>query len=210
MRTEVLIRLLATDARLRINLGARFGLALVVGVGCAAGLLLARYGLRPGLGQVLMTPTAAKTAVPLLTACAALWAVLMSARPAAPLLPATRALGAVVALIAGSFVVLGIAGGAEGLRRGLGNPMMMMCISAVMLISAPILVALIGGLRSGANLGPARSGALAGLAAAAAWAALYSLACDQDDPLFVIPTYSGAVLMLALVGAFAGQFTLRL
>ena len=43
MRTEVLIRLLATDARLRINLGARFGLALVVGVGCAAGLLLARY-----------------------------------------------------------------------------------------------------------------------------------------------------------------------
>ena len=26
MRTEVLIRLLATDARLRINLGARFGL----------------------------------------------------------------------------------------------------------------------------------------------------------------------------------------
>jgi len=210
MTTDVLIRLLASDARLRTHLGTRIALALLGGAVCALGLLVALFGLRPGLGQVLMTPTAAKTLVPLVTAGAALWTVHLAARPAAPMRPAARTLGAVVALIACGFVVLGILGGAEGLRRGLGNPMMMMCFTSVLLISAPILVPLLGALRSGANLDPARSGALAGIVAGAAGAAIYSLACDQDDALFVIPTYSGAVVALALAGAFVGQFTLRL
>jgi len=210
MTTDVLIRLIATDARLRVRLGARIALALLGGgclrAGAARGPLRSAPGARAGADDAHR----GKTFVPLAAAGAALWAVHLAARPAAPMRPAARTLGAVVALIACGFVVLGILGGAEGLRRGLGNPMMMMCFTSVLLISAPILVPLLGALRSGANLDPARSGALAGLVAGAAGAAIYSLACDQDDALFVIPTYSGAVVALALAGAFVGQFTLKL
>lgn len=210
MKTEVLLNLLAADARLRVNLGSRLMLGLLSGLACAGALVAALYGLRPDLGQVLLTTTAAKTAVPLIAAVAALAVVRVAARPGAPLRPPMLALAGLIAMIASAFVVISLAKGQEALRAGLGNPMMMMCVTSVMLISTPLLGLLVWALRAGANLWPARSGALAGLAAGAAGVAVYSLACDQDDVLFVIPTYSGAVLMLVIVGALAGQFTLRL
>ena len=60
-------------------------------------------------------------------------------------------------------------------------------------LAVPLLAAVLWALSAGAPLHPGRTGAAGGLAAGALAAALYSLYCDQDTALFVLPAYGAAI-----------------
>jgi hypothetical protein len=210
MKTDQLLRLMAADPALRINFDRRIALAFLAGMGFAAAVLLVMFGLRPDLVAALQSPVLAKTALPFAAGIVALGTARACARPGASLRGPVLALGVVISLVAGAYLIGVMVRGPGGIAAGLANPMMGMCLTAVLLLSTPILVLLIWAMRAGANLSPARNGAVAGLASGAAGAALYSVACDQDDVLFVVPAYSAAVLIVIVAGAIAGQFSLRL
>jgi hypothetical protein len=96
-----------------------------------------------------------------------------------------------------------------GLAASLGKPTLVTCLTTVPSLAIPLLAAVLWALSAGAPLRPGRAGAAAGLAAGALAAALYSLYCDQDEALFVLPAYGVAVLLVTLVGALAGARLLR-
>jgi hypothetical protein len=79
------------------------------------------------------------------------------------------------------------------------------CTTAIPLMAAPILAALIIAMRAGAPQYPGWTGALAGAASAGLAALLYASHCTDDSPLFVATWYSLATLVCALVGAWAGR-----
>ena len=83
------------------------------------------------------------------------------------------------------------------------------CLSAIPVISLPLLVAALLGLRHGAPTRPVLSGAVAGLLSAGFAATLYAAHCTDDSPLFVATWYTLAALAVAAVGALAGSKVLR-
>ena len=64
-------------------------------------------------------------------------------------------------------------------------------------------------MRAGAPQTPRVAGALAGLAAAGIAATLYASNCPDNSPLFVASWYPLATLIVAAVGALAGDRLLR-
>ena len=83
------------------------------------------------------------------------------------------------------------------------------CMSAIPLMSLPLLAASLIGLRHGAPARPALEGAMAGLVSAGLAATLYASHCTDDSPLFVATWYTLATALVAAVGALAGSKVLR-
>ena len=83
------------------------------------------------------------------------------------------------------------------------------CLTAIPLMSLPLLAAALIGLRHGAPSRPALTGAIAGLLSSGLAATLYASNCTDDSPLFVITWYSIATAMVASIGALAGNRLLR-
>ncbi len=83
------------------------------------------------------------------------------------------------------------------------------CLLAIPLMSLPLLVAALAGLRHGAPARPALAGAIAGLISAGLAATLYASHCTDDSPLFVATWYTLASLLVAAIGAAAGSRVLR-
>ena len=83
------------------------------------------------------------------------------------------------------------------------------CLTAIPLMSLPLLAAALIGLRHGAPARPAVAGALAGLLSAGLAATLYAAHCTDDSPLFVTTWYSIATALVAAIGALAGSRVLR-
>jgi hypothetical protein len=83
------------------------------------------------------------------------------------------------------------------------------CMTAIPLISLPLLAGALIGLRRGAPTRPAIAGAIAGLASAGLAATLYASHCTDDSPLFVATWYTIATAMVAAIGALAGSKLLR-
>ena len=79
------------------------------------------------------------------------------------------------------------------------------CLTAIPLISLPLLAAALIGLRHGAPARPALAGALAGLLSAGLAATLYAAHCTDDLPLFVATWYTLAAALMAAIGALAGS-----
>jgi hypothetical protein len=77
------------------------------------------------------------------------------------------------------------------------------------LISLPLLVASLLGLRHGAPTRPAMAGAIAGLLSAGLAATLYASHCPDDSPLFVATWYTIATAVVTAIGALAGSKVLR-
>jgi hypothetical protein len=83
------------------------------------------------------------------------------------------------------------------------------CMTAIPLLSLPLLAAALIGLRHGAPARPALAGALAGMLSAGLAATLYAAHCTDDSPLFVATWYTIATAMVAAIGALAGSRLLR-
>ena len=83
------------------------------------------------------------------------------------------------------------------------------CMTAIPLMSLPLLVAALLGLRHGAPTRPAVAGAIAGLLSAGLAATLYASHCTDDSPLFVATWYTIATAAVTAVGALAGSKLLK-
>jgi hypothetical protein len=80
---------------------------------------------------------------------------------------------------------------------------------SIPLLSLPLLVAALFGLRHGAPARPALSGAIAGALSAGLAATLYAAHCTDDSPLFVATWYTLATALVAAIGALAGSKLLK-
>jgi len=83
------------------------------------------------------------------------------------------------------------------------------CMTAIPLMSLPLLAGALIGLRQGAPARPAVAGAVAGLLSAGLAATLYASHCTDDSPLFVATWYSIATALVTAIGALAGSRVLR-
>jgi hypothetical protein len=82
-------------------------------------------------------------------------------------------------------------------------------MTAVPLMSLPLLAASLIGLRHGAPARPAVAGAMAGLLSAGLAATLYASHCTDDSPLFVATWYSISTALVTALGALIGSRVLR-
>ena len=83
------------------------------------------------------------------------------------------------------------------------------CVFNMVLLSLPILAALLFGLRFGAPARPMLAGAGAGLLAGSLAASLYIAHCPDDSPIFVAAWFTLAILIATGIGAVSGRRLLR-
>lgn len=211
METDQLIRTLAADNEHRTRpVGLVLGLSLLAGAPFSVAIFLASLGVRPDVMTAMLNPFFdLKFVVTLALAIAAIAVSLHLSRPEA--------------LLRGWAWLLLIPAGL--LAIGIGSEMMMpqrlpmmtrligsnsrVCMTAIPLISLPLLAAALIGLRHGAPARPAVAGAIAGLLSAGLAATLYASHCTDDSPLFVATWYTIATALVTAIGALAGSRVLR-
>jgi hypothetical protein len=209
MKTDDLIAALAADTLPRLTAGQRLLRALPAAFAVSVAGFLAFRGVRPDLGQALASAAVLKTVVPLILAALAGALALGLARPGSRPVRRAVALALLAAVLLAVFLAALIDDASMGLAASLGKPTLVTCLTTVPALAVPLLAAVLWALAAGAPLHPRRAGAAGGLAAGALAAALYSLYCDQDTALFVLPAYGAAVLFVTLAGAMAGARLLR-
>ena len=211
MDTDQLIRTLAADSAYRLRpMWLALTLALVSAAPITIAIFFWRLGVRPDVMTAMHNPFFdLKFAVTLGLAIPAIAISLHLSRPEASLRAWLWLLVIPVGLL-----VAGIAGEMMLPQR---LPMMArligsnsrICLTAISLMSLPLLAAALIGLRHGAPSRPALTGAIAGLLSSGLAATLYASNCTDDSPLFVITWYSIATAMVASIGALAGNRLLR-
>jgi hypothetical protein len=211
METDQLIRSLAADNAHRARpVGFVLALSLLVGAPFSVAMFFAGLGMRPDVMTAMHNPFFdLKFAVTLALAISAIAIGLHLSRPEASL----KGWGWLLLIPAGL------------LAAGIGSEMMMpqrlpmmtrligsnsrVCMTAIPLLSLPLLAAALIGLRHGAPARPAVAGAIAGLLSAGLAATLYASHCTDDSPLFVATWYTIAAALVTAIGALAGSRVLR-
>jgi hypothetical protein len=211
METDQLIRTLAADNSHREKpVGFVLALALLAAAPVSLLMFFAALGVRPDVMTAMHNPFFdLKFAVTLALAISATMVSLHLSRPEASL----RGWAFLLVIPAG-LLAAGIAGEMLLPQR---LPMMTrlvgsnsrVCMTAIPLISLPLLVASLLGLRHGAPTRPAMAGAIAGLLSAGLAATLYASHCPDDSPLFVATWYTIATAVVTAIGALAGSKVLR-
>jgi hypothetical protein len=211
MDTDQLIKTLAADnAHRPRRVSSALALALLAAAPVSILMFTAELGVRPDVMTAMHNPFFdLKFAVTLALAAAAIAISLHLARPEASL----RGFVWLLAIPAG-LLVAGISGEMMMPQR---LPMMTrlvgsnsrVCMTAVPLLSLPLLAAALVGLRHGAPTRPALAGAMAGLLSAALAATLYAAHCPDDSPLFVATWYTIGTAFVTAIGAMAGSKVLR-
>ena len=211
METDQLIRTLAADSAHRArSVGFVLALALLSAAPFSLAMFLASLGVRPDVMTAMHNPFFdLKFAVTLALAVAAIAIGLHLSRPEASLRG-----WAWLLLIPAGLLVGGLASEMmlpqrlPMMTRLVGNNSRV-CLTAIPLMSLPLLAAALFGLRHGAPTRPALAGALAGLLSAGLAATLYASHCTDDSPLFVATWYSIATALVTAIGALAGSRVLR-
>ncbi|CAN5132656.1 DUF1109 domain-containing protein [soil metagenome] len=211
MDTNDLIRTLAADNDTHErSVGNLLLAALVLAVPVSTALFLANMGVRPDVMTAMGNPLFdLKFVVTIALAVVAIAISLHLSRPEA-------SLGRWAWLLAIPVGLLGI---------GMMGEMMMphrapmsarligsnskICLTAIPLLSLPLLAAALVALRRGAPSRPAVAGAFAGVLSAGLAATLYAAHCTDDSPMFVATWYTIAVGVVAAIGALAGSRVLR-
>jgi hypothetical protein len=211
MQTDQLIRTLAADNAHRARpVGFVLALALLAAAPVSVAMFLMGLGMRPDVMTAMHNPFFdLKFAVTLALAIPAIAISLHLSRPEALLRG-----WAWLLLIPAGLLVAGISGEMMVPQR---LPMMTRlvgsnwrtCLTAIPLMSLPLLAAALIGLRHGAPTRPAVAGAIAGLVSAGLAATLYASHCTDDSPLFVATWYSIATALVTAIGALAGSRVLR-
>jgi len=211
MDTEQLIRSLAADNSHRARpVGYMLMLALLAAAPVSLLIFFAELGVRPDVMTAMHNPFFdLKFAVTLALAISAIAVALHLSRPEASL----RGFGWYLLIPAG-LLVAGISGEmmmpqrAPMMTRLIGNNSKF-CMTFIPVISLPLLLAALLGLRHGAPSRPALSGAVAGMLSAGLAATLYASHCTDDSPLFVATWYTLATALVAAVGALIGARVLK-
>ncbi len=211
METDQLIRTLAADNAHRARpVGFVLALALLAAAPVSVAMLFASLGVRPDLMTAMRNPFFdLKFVVTLGLAIPAIAISLHLSRPEASLQGWKWLLLIPVGLL--------LAGIASEMIMPQRLPMMTrlvghnsrLCMTAIPLMSLPLLVAALIGLRHGAPTRPAVAGAIAGLLSAGLAATLYASHCTDDSPLFVATWYTIATALVTAIGALAGSRVLR-
>ena len=211
MDTDQLIRTLAADNAHRARpVGFVLALALLVAAPASVAMFLAGLGVRPDLMSAMHNPFFdLKFAVTMALAIPAIAISLHLSRPEASLRGWKWLLLIPVGLL--------LAGIASEMMMPQRLPMMTrlvgnnsrLCMTAIPLMSLPLLAAALIGLRHGAPTRPTVAGAIAGLLSAGLAATLYASHCTDDSPLFVATWYTIATALVTAIGALAGSRVLR-
>ncbi len=211
MDTDQLIRTLAADNLHRARpVGFALMLALLAAAPVSMLMFFTELGVRPDVMIAMHNPFFdLKFAVTLALAISAIAVSLHLSRPEASL----RGWGWLLLIPAG-ILTAGIAGEMMMPQR---LPMMTrlvgsnsrICMTAIPLMSLPILAGALIGLRQGAPARPAVAGAVAGLVSAGLAATLYASHCTDDSPLFVATWYTISTALVTAIGALAGSKLLR-
>jgi hypothetical protein len=211
METDQLIRTLAADNAHRARpVGFVLALALLAAAPVSVAMLFTGLGVRPDLMTAMHNPFFdLKFVVTLALAIPAIAISLHLSRPEASL----QGWGWLLLIPVG----LLLAGIASEMMMPQRLPMMTrlvgnnsrLCMTAIPLMSLPLLVAALIGLRHGAPTRPAVAGAIAGLLSAGLAATLYASHCTDDSPLFVATWYTIATALVTAIGALAGSRVLR-
>jgi hypothetical protein len=211
MDTDQLIRTLTADNATRPrSVGSALAVALAVALPITIVAFFATLGFRSDIRSAMYNPFFDfKFVVTLSLAVSALVVGLHLSRPeASPRGWVWLLLTPVVLLILALAVEMMLPHSRPWLVRLIGNNSKL-CMTAIPLLSLPLLIAGLIGLRHGASTRPALTGALVGLLSAGLAATLYASQCNDDSPLFVITWYSLATALVTAVGAFAGSKLLR-
>jgi hypothetical protein len=211
MDTEQLIRTLAADNQHQARpVGMVLALSLLAAAPLSVAIFMAALGVRPDVMTAMRNPFFdLKFVVTLALAISAIVVGLHLSRPEASLKG-----WAWLLLIPAGIVAAGI--GSEMMipqrlpmmTRLIGSNSRI-CMTAIPVMSLPLLAGALIGLRHGAPTRPALAGAIAGLMSAGLAATLYAAHCTDDSPLFVATWYSIATALVAAVGALAGARLLR-
>src|ERR1700676_2685297 len=211
METDQLIRTLAADNLHRARpVGLVLALALLAAAPVSMVMFLTELGVRPDVMTAMHNPFFdLKFVVTLALAVSAIVVSLHLSRPEASLRG-----WAWLLLIPAGILATAIASEMMMPQR---LPMMTrlvgsnsrVCMTAIPLMSLPLLAAALIGLRHGAPTRPAVAGAIAGLMSAGLAAPLYASHCTDDSPLFVATWYPIAATTVAAIGAVAGAKVLR-
>jgi hypothetical protein len=212
MDTDQLIRTLAADNVHRApRVGFVLALALLAAAPVALLIFFAGLGVRPDVMTAMHNPFFdLKFAVTLALAISAIMVSLHLSRPEASLRGWAWLLmvpvGVLAAAIAGEMMMLPQR--LPMMTRLVGSNSKI-CMTAIPLMSLPLLAASLFGLRHGAPTRPAVTGAIAGLLSAGLAATLYASHCTDDSPLFVATWYTIATALVTALGALAGSKILR-
>ena len=211
MDTDQLIRSLAADGSHRARpVGSVLALTLLASTPVSLAIFMMGLGVRPDVMAAMHNPFFdLKFVVTLALAISAIVVSLHLSRPEASL----KGWGWLLLIPAGI------------IAAGIGSEMMMpqrlpmmtrligsnsrICMTSIPVMSLPILVGALIGLRHGAPTRPALAGAIAGLVSAGLAATLYAAHCTDDSPLFVVTWYSIATAVVVALGALAGAKVLR-
>jgi hypothetical protein len=211
MDTDQLIRTLAADNPHRAR-PVGFVLALVLLAAAPVSLLMffTELGVRPDVMTAMHNPFFdLKFAVTLALASAAIIAGLHLSRPEASLHGFGWLFAIPVGLLAAGIGVEMMMPQRLSMTARLVGDNSKICMTAIPLMSAPLLVASLIGLRHGAPTRPAIAGAVAGMMSAGLAATLYASHCTDDSPLFVATWYTISTALVTAVGALIGSKVLR-
>ena len=211
MDTEQLIRTLAADNAHRARpVGTSLMLALLAAAPVSLLMFFTELGVRPDVMTAMRNPFFdLKFAVTLALAISAIAVALHLSRPEASL----RGFGWYLLIPAG--ILAACISGEMMMPQRMPMSMRMVgnnskiCLTAIPLMSLPLLAAALFGLRHGAPTRPALSGAIAGMLSAGLAATLYASHCTDDSPLFVATWYTIATAAVAAIGALVGSRVLK-
>jgi hypothetical protein len=211
METEQLIRTLAADSAHRARpVSFVLAIALLAAAPVSVAIFFAGLGVRPDVMTAMHNPFFnLKFVETLALAISAIALSLHLSRPEASLRGWAWLLlipvGILAAAIAGEMM---LPQRVPMMTRLIGNNSRV-CMTAIPLMSLPLLGGALMGLRHGAPTRPAVAGAIAGLVSAGLAATLYASHCTDDSPLFVATWYTIATALMAAIGALAGSKILR-
>ena len=211
METDQLIRTLAADSAHRARpVGMVLTLALLAAAPVSMAIFFASLGVRPDVMTAMHNPFFdLKFAVTLALATSGVAVGLHLSRPEASLHGWAWLLLIPAGLLAGGIASEMMLPQRLPMMTRLIGSNSRVCLTAIPLISLPLLAAALLGLRHGAPTRPALTGAIAGLLSAGLAATLYASHCTDDSPLFVATWYTIATALVAAVGALAGSRLLR-
>ncbi|WP_296643113.1 DUF1109 domain-containing protein [Roseinatronobacter sp.] len=209
MKTEELISALAVDTLPQPKVSSLLWRALPLAVAVSLCAFALFWGPRPDIVAAMSSYAVLKTLGPVVLVALAMAVAVATVHPATSQKIPGVLLGAVIAVALGVFSVFLAREGQSALVHALSIPDLWVCLLSVPVLAVPMLGGVLWALSSGATTSPRLTGALAGLVAGGAAASVYSLYCNKDMVLFVLPAYSSAIAVVVLAGAALGPRLLR-
>ena len=212
MSTDALIRDLSTDLPpvKRRNTAHEAAMLAALG-GSELAMLFWAGAMRPDMAQVILAPFMLwKMGSLALLAGVTCTLAMRSLTPPAEPRRGLMLVGLLALVIVGGMVVTPAAESNQSLLGRLSPVHGMLCATAIIVLSIPIMAALAVLMRRAAPTRLKRSALTCGLAAGTSGALIFTICCPMNDPLYIAVWYSVAVTAVALVARWLlpGRFRL--